>query len=225
MSVATWNTRSLTQERFSYCKNLGYDVLAITELWRSQGKYQNKSTAFIASEPILMQNGPRKGQPRFPEDRASGVGILLSKRAQDKLLSFGSQGERVCYVRLQGPTCNLFVIAIYVPHRGRTKPCQDDTLKDLEAVLKTVPASDCICIAGDFNEQVAAGVEHRTGKWTPGPASKNADKIMQLMQLHNLTAINTFFKPRHKFALNTFLQTMRKDSADSDQGEYVGRRV
>ena len=31
LSVTTWNTRSLTQERFSYCKNLGYDVLAITD--------------------------------------------------------------------------------------------------------------------------------------------------------------------------------------------------
>ena len=172
-----------------------------------------------------MESGPRKGQIRFPEDRASGVGILLSKRAQSKLLDFGSQGERVCYVRLQGPVCNLFVIAVYIPHRGRTSPCQDDTLKDLEAVLSQVPKSDCVCIAGDFNEQVEAGIQHRTGRWTAGPASQNAGKIMQLMQLHELTAVNTLFKPRHPFALNTFLQTMRKENADSDQGEYVGRKV
>ena len=33
LKFATWNTRSLTFERFNYCKNLKYDVLAVTELW------------------------------------------------------------------------------------------------------------------------------------------------------------------------------------------------
>ena len=32
LSMATWNTRSLTFERFQFCKQLGFDVLAITEL-------------------------------------------------------------------------------------------------------------------------------------------------------------------------------------------------
>lgn len=31
-TMATWNCRSLTFERFNYCKDLGYDVLALTEL-------------------------------------------------------------------------------------------------------------------------------------------------------------------------------------------------
>ena len=33
LKIATWNTRSLTFERFNYCKDLKYDVLAVTELW------------------------------------------------------------------------------------------------------------------------------------------------------------------------------------------------
>ena len=32
LSMATWNTRSLSFERFNYCQGLGFDVLAITEL-------------------------------------------------------------------------------------------------------------------------------------------------------------------------------------------------
>ena len=31
--IATWNTRSLTYERFDYCNSLQYDILAIAELW------------------------------------------------------------------------------------------------------------------------------------------------------------------------------------------------
>ena len=183
LTMATWNTRSLTFERLQYCKTLGYDILAITELWRRQKRYQTKSTAFITSTPIILTKGPNKGKRRFPDDKAAGVGILLSSRARQKLESFGSEGERICWARLKGPTCHLFIIAVYLPHRGRTMPSQDDTLADLEKVLKIVPQGDCICALGDFNEQLEAGIPNRTGKWTAGPPSPNSDKIMHMMQI------------------------------------------
>ena len=51
-SVSTWNPRSLTKkERFEYCKSLGYDVLALTELWKNQSSFQTRSKRFIVSEP------------------------------------------------------------------------------------------------------------------------------------------------------------------------------
>ena len=225
LSMATWNTRSLTYERFQYCTKLGYDVLAITELWRNQQKFQSKNTRFTASSPILITRGPNKGKMRFPDDRAAGVGILLSPRAQRKLMSFGSEGERVCWTRLKGPVCNLFIIAVYLPHRGRIQPCQDDTLRDLEKVLTRVPKRDCICIMGDLNEQLEGGVNGRTGKWVAGPKSPKADKIMQILQLHELTAVNTTFEPRRTSALHTFIQTKRKEDSESDYGEHVGKSV
>ena len=222
----TWNTRSLTFERFKYCESLGYDVLAITELWRNQSKFQTKSNKYTVSSPKIIQKGPLKGQVRFPKDKAAGVGILLSNRAQKKLLCFGSEGERVCWVRLKGPTCNVFVVAVYLPHRARTQPSQEDTLKDLQLVLKKIPSGDCICILGDFNEQLPGGVPNRTGKWTAGPESPNADAIINLMHMHELTAANTLFEPKHNSALYTFLQTKREGvTAHSDLGEYVGNKV
>ena len=226
LSMATWNTRSLTFERFHYCKNLGYDILAITELWRNQHKYQTKSTRFTTSSPKLQTRGPDKGKPRFPNDKAAGVGILLSTRAQRKLMSFGSEGERICWVRLKGPVCNLFVIAVYLPHRGRVQPNQADTLRDLEMVLTKVPRGDCVCIMGDLNEQLEGSIAHRTGRWAAGQKSANADRIMQLMQLHELTAVNTMFQPKCTSALYTYLQTKCKDQgAVDDYGEHVGARV
>ena len=201
-------------------------MLAITELWRAQPKYQTKSTVFTTSSPIIITKGPRKGQRRFEEDRAAGVGIILSKRAKSKLLSFGSQGERVCWVRLEGPTCNLFIIAVYLPHRGRVCPSQDDTIKDLETVLSKVPRGDCVVLMGDLNEQLESDISDRTGKWTAGPPSPNSDKILQLMYLHDLTAMNTLFKPKSTWALCTFLQTKKAgQKPHNDFGEYVGAKV
>ena len=133
-------------ERFEYAKQLSYDVLAIIELWRNQSKYQTKGKQFIVSKPELIKNGPRKGQKRFPNDRAAGVGILLSNRMSKKVHSFGSKGERVCWVRLQGPVCNLFVVAVYLPHRGRVAPTQEQTIDDLQSVLADIPSRDCICL-------------------------------------------------------------------------------
>ena len=79
---------------------------------------------------------------------------------------------------------------------------------------------------GDLNEQLEGGVIGRTGNFTAGPKSPNADAIMELMQLHELTAANTMFKPRRRSALQTFLQTKRKDTlAHNDLGEHIGKRV
>ena len=102
-TAATWNTRSLTHERYEYYKSLGYDILAITEVCCNQCKYQTKTKEFIVSEAKIIQKGPKKGTKRYTKDSAAGVGIILSPHMQKKVHSFGSNGERVCWVRLKGP--------------------------------------------------------------------------------------------------------------------------
>ena len=211
LRMTTWNTRSLTFERFQYCKSLNYDVLALTELWRNQEKFQTRRKNFIIGEP-KMTNGDR----RFPQDKAAGVGILLSDAAERKVESFGSEGERVCWVRLRGPSCNLFIIAVYLPHRGRVAPCQNDTIQDLQAVLRKVPQHDCIIIMGDMNEQLQRCIPNLTGKWCGGEPTKNSRKITSIMTMHDLCAINTYFKPRRKQTEHTYLYTRKKAHGAQD---------
>ena len=227
LTMATWNTRSLTFERFQYCLRQNYDVLALTELWRNQANFQTASKNFTVSEPKLVKiPGTDKYAMRFPEDKAAGVGILLSDSATKKVESFGSEGERICWVRLEGPVCHLFVIAVYLPHRGRVSPSQDDTLQDLHKVLKKVPKNDCICILGDLNEQLAANVQGATGPWTGGPPSKNSDKIIEFMRMYDLRAANTYFEPKKHKTPHTYLYTESKAVASGqDLGIYVGERI
>ena len=125
LTAATWNTRSLTHERFQYCRSLQYDILAITELWRNQSKFQGGHKNYIVSEPKIIPDGPKKGNIRYPEDRAAGVGLLFSDRVASKVVEFDSEGERICWARIKGPVCHLFVIATHLlPHRGRTVSSQ-----------------------------------------------------------------------------------------------------
>ena len=51
LKIAAWNCRSLTFERFEFCKSLKYDILALTELWNNQGKFQNRTKQLIVSKP------------------------------------------------------------------------------------------------------------------------------------------------------------------------------
>ena len=42
------------------------------------------------------------------------VVIILSIGVQIKLIFFGSHGERVCWVRIQEPVCNLIIFVVYI---------------------------------------------------------------------------------------------------------------
>ena len=107
----------------------------------------------IVGKTKLNKKVSRKGKKRYPDDKAAGVSILLSDRMVAKVMSFGSKGERVCWVRLYDPVCNLFIIVVYLPHRGRMCPSQDDTLVDVQTVLAKVSDRDCVYMLGDFNNQ------------------------------------------------------------------------
>ena len=95
------------------------------------------------------------------------VSYSLSPLTQSKYLSHDSPCERICWVRLKGPTVNLIIVEIHVPHRARIHPVHNNTMTTLFQLLKQVPNNDCIvllCICiGDFNEQLQSRVENYTG--------------------------------------------------------------
>ena len=57
----------------------------------------------------------------------------------------------MCFVRLKGPVSNLFIVAVYMPHRARVSPGQEDTIRDIHEALKNSMTEDCIIMLDDFN--------------------------------------------------------------------------
>ena len=154
------------------------------------------------------------------------MGIILSEAAQAKVLSFGSVGERCCYVRLEGPVCNLLFASTYIPHRGRVSPDQDDTIADLHEALKKAQPDDCIILLGDLNEQLGPNIKDRTGRWTGGKSSKNADKILDIMHMYDLYAANTHFEPKQGETPHSYICPSPKSAcAQGDFGLHVGEKV
>ena len=220
LSMATWNTRSMTIERFDYCKRMGYDVLAVTELWRTQEKFTSRSYEFTTSAIAKDKNG----NPVNDKDPAAGVGILLSPRAQQKVLDVGNnESERICWVRLKGPACNLFVVAVYMPHASRVQPAQADTLHELDMICKQAKPGDCLIVMGDFNVQLPKNAQGRTGNYVCAQGqSPEANEVINFMQNHDLFAINTKFRKRQSPA--TYLHVIAKETSEVND-QHVGRKV
>ena len=134
-------------------------------------------------------------------DPAAGVAIWLSSRMADRVLDSGCEGARIVWVRLAGPVCNMFIIVVYVPHRGRTKaPFAKDIIKLLNDLLTTVNKGDCIILMGDLNCELQRNVKGCTGQWCMNTRKDNGhgEEILTLMRSYDLFAADTLFKPARK---------------------------
>ena len=210
----------MTFERYNYCKHMGYDVLAVTELWRCQEKFTNRTNEFTTSATVKDKNGNLVNK----QDPAAGVGILLSHRAQQKVLGTGNNGsERICWVRLKGPVCNLFIVAVYMPHSSRVQPAQADTLTELDVICKQAKQGDCIVVLGDLNVQLPGNKCSCTGNYVCAQGeTPEADDILNFMKSHDLFAINTKFRKRQSPA--TYLHVVSQGSSGVND-QHLGREV
>ena len=193
--IGTWNCWSLSNERYSYCKELNYDILGLTELHNTQAKEQFKDRTWIHSEIAKTDKQGRCNDP------AAGVAIMLSPKMANKVIGSGHVGTRIAWVRIKGPVCNLMYVVTYVPHKGRTEaPKAEDTIQQLTQLLRTARKSECVVIAGDLNCQLQRNVQGCTGQWsmTKHANKGHGDKILDMMRSHDLCAIDTYFKPKRK---------------------------
>lgn len=61
----------MAHERFQYCQDLGYDVLAITKFWRSAEKFAGGTCRWTFG----IANKDNYDNLQYPGDKESGVGI------------------------------------------------------------------------------------------------------------------------------------------------------
>ena len=64
-------------------------------------------------------------------DPAAGVAIMLSKQMEQYYRDSGHVGTRIAWVRIAGPVCSIFFVAVYIPHKCRVTPQAGDTIKQL----------------------------------------------------------------------------------------------
>ena len=127
---------------------------------------------------------------------------MLSKRMKRRIDKSGHVGSRIAWVRIKGPVCPIFFIAVYIPHKYRTEaPMAADTLAQLDALLKTIPKNDCVVVCGDFNCQLRRNIPGCTGRWAMTKQNEKIghdQEVLDMMRAHELFAVDTKLSPRQE---------------------------
>ena len=190
--MATWNCGGLSYTQRELCRDLNYDILALTET------HDNNSLP-AWSNYLRADSAPAT-------DRSAGVGLLISDQVKRCIMHSGCIGSRIVYARVRGDVCNLFVIGIYVPHSKRSNPSRAETLDELNTLLLSVSQRDCVVILGDFNSRLPRSTEKLTGRWCTHRYEDDGGKmIMNLMRKNRLVAASTLHQPRRRHTNATFI--------------------
>ena len=91
------------------------------------------------------------------------------------------------------------IISMYGPQVGRPQNEKEAFLEELETILDNIPRSERILIGGDFNAHLGARNQHyleEHGQFEFGEDNEEGDRLLELMQAHELYAVNTVFKKR-----------------------------
>ena len=215
LALATWNCLGLGKSdeerdaKIDYCRSLGYDILCLTELWNHQ---RTKSDFLVSAVD--------------KKDRPAGVGLLFSERLRPYVTSTGACGSRIVWARIKGPTCNLVVVGVYLPHSKRkSAPHAHEVLKQLSALMGSFGSHECVIILGDLNAQLPRNKTGLTGRWTLSKKgdSGNAPEVMRFMGEFGMAAVNTFFQPKRNATVATWHRPSLDAIALGNQAGYQKR--
>ena len=129
VSVGTWNVLSLESSssklyELSQCvSRYNMDVLGLTETHRpgtGEEKLENGS--------LFINSGRLDGY------RRQGVGLVLSKKVKNSLISYTPISERILAARLHSRHINISVVVAYAP----TEDAEDGVKDDLSATVRDI---------------------------------------------------------------------------------------
>ena len=99
-------------------------------------------------------NGPWLLSGGDLNDKAAGVGMLLSERAQKALFFVNPITPRILLTRFHGEFSDFTVIVTYIPPQSRLVD-QKKVYDDLHVVASRISKHDCKVIVGDLNSRLA----------------------------------------------------------------------
>ena len=102
-------------------------------------------TVCLPNGSLLVYSGRADGHKR------QGVGLTLSKRIKNSLISYTPVSQRVITARLHSRHINISVVVAYAPTEGSCDSDKDEFYQQLEDTLSSLPRYDIKLLLGDFN--------------------------------------------------------------------------
>ena len=121
-------------------KRYNLDVLGISEMrWTESGKMDSDGTT------IFYSGGSKHER---------GVGIMLTAKVAQTVISWEPVSDRIITVRLQARYFNVSLIQVYAPTNTASDEDKDLFYEQVQNVLDAIPGHDMKILLGDFNAQI-----------------------------------------------------------------------
>lgn len=127
---------------------------------------------------------------------AEGVGCIINKNWEDKIINWTGWSERILTVELEMQEKEkITLIAVYGPDENEKKEVKDKFWEDL--ALITERSKGKIFVAGDFNSRVGKrenNTETVIGKFGEDKRNNNGNRLIEYCSRNNLIITNSFFQ-------------------------------
>ena len=195
INVGTWNVLSLESSSFNLyelSQNMSaykMDVLGLTETHRP-----GTGEVTLDDGSLFINSGRSDGY------RRQGVGLVLSKKTKNSLISYTPISERILAARLHSRHINISIVIAYAPTEDAAVGVKDDFYQQLSGAFDELPAHDVKFLLGDLNARIGqdnsawSGV---IGKHSLHVSSNdNGLRLLDFCALHQLTIGGTLFQHR-----------------------------
>lgn len=212
--LAAWNVRTghhvgqkeLIAKELSSCN---ISIAALSELRLTGSGTMTVQLPTSTDSMTLFYSGGDK--------RAAGVGFMVDKRAATSVLAFQPVSSRLAVLSING-MIKTHLLSIYAPTEPSSDASKDEFYDELQHTLNSIPKTDLIILAGDFNAHVGddrSGWESTMGKFGHGQMNDNGLRLLSFAASNDLLVGNTHFQHPKKHQL-TWRNPKGNDSAVLD---------
>ncbi|KAL5248275.1 hypothetical protein ACHWQZ_G017455 [Mnemiopsis leidyi] len=158
LCISTWNVTSLVSNSSKlYQLEKSFDEYGLELLGVTETHMPGSGNQTLGNGAVLMFSGRADGV------RRSGVGIILSKKMKNSLISYTPVSDRVITARLHSKHINISVTVVYAPTEDAEPGTKDAFYRELNDVQSELPAHDIKLVLGDFNARVGRDNEAHPG--------------------------------------------------------------
>ena len=162
------------------------DLLGITET-----HIPGTGTEIMDNGSLLIYSGRADGI------RRQGVGLSLSKRIKNSLISYMPISERMLTARLHSTHLNISVVVVHAPTEAASENDKKEFYQQLSSIFDELPGHDLKLLLGDLNAQMTldggliSGVVG--GHSLHSSSNDNGTRLLDFCVAHQLTIGGTLF--------------------------------
>jgi exonuclease III len=190
MRIGTLNTGTLTgksREIADMMTKRGIDILCLQETKWTGGKAGGKARDIGDGCKLYYAGGER---PR------NGVAICLSNKWMESVVTVKRTSDRIISLKLLTPGKTYNIISVYAPQQGCDPEEKDLFWNLLDEVVREIPSTEELIVAGDMNGHVGRdreAFERWHGGKTVGERNVEGERVLGMAQAYDLALVNTFY--------------------------------